>query len=204
MALAAGLVLSLILGSPINDPAPRERIPDDLQPFAALNGVRLTIRGLSGGIVWSVIRGPGEAPPEDPYLEYTGFSRTELLAVDQVLHSRSMETLKSYGVSVVDQSMDNGRQPELLINISWFREPSWDRFAVEVDVSLQEQAILLRQPSYPVTVPTWNVRGRAFATRATFRNVVEGFVRNYVTEFGEHYRQSRAWANRPATGPLSR
>jgi hypothetical protein len=204
MTFAAGLVLACVLGSPINDPVSRERVPDDLQPFAALDGVRLSIHGFSGGILWSVIRGPGEAPPEDPYLEYTGFSRKEHEAIDKVLHALSTEILKSYGVPTLDQSMDNGRKPELLIDIKWYPEPSGDRYAVEVDVSLQEQATLFRQPSYPVWVPTWNVRGRAFATRATFRNVVEGFVRNYVTEFGEHYRQSRAWVNRPATEPPSR
>lgn len=195
MTLAVAVLAVLLpLGAQNAEGVPREPISDELQPFAALDGVRLTIRGFAGGAIWNVVGDTGG----DPETVITGFTRKEQDAIDERLWSRSKSALADYGVPLLEPSFANGRTPELLINVSWMYQPSPDRFAVQVEASLQEQASLFREPSRTVWVPTWMVTGRAFATRETFRTVVEGFVRNYVAEFGEHYRRSRPWAKPPS------
>ena len=75
-----------------------------------------------------------------------------------------------------------------------------DRFAVRVEGRLLEAASLVRD-GRTVWVPTWSATGSAFATRDTFRAIVEGFVRNYVREFGDLYRRARSPAVETPASP---
>jgi hypothetical protein len=167
--------------------APSGQVYGELLPFVGLEGIRLQIRGLSGGI----FNVPGyEADPEKAA---TGLTAAQRLELAQAVQADVDEALRQGSVPVLAESgSGSDTRPLLVIDIRWWR-PSEDVIAVQVKIDLMEAAHLIKEPSRLVWTSSW---GRTYNSVASgpdgLRDVVRSVTRGQVNGFVRLYERARA------------
>lgn len=173
--------------------APGGQIYGELLPMVGLQGVRLEVRGLEGGI-WNV---PGVVGhPEsnaDPETDATGLSRAENEKLAEAIFTDATEALQTHGIPFLKgEESSTETRPVLVVRLERYRPTEKDGFATRVEVSLFEAARLVKDPNRIVWSSTWSVIGLGFASRPTLASVLRQSARGYVNEFIGLYLRAHA------------
>jgi hypothetical protein len=168
--------------------APNGQIYRELVPFVGLDGVRLQITGLSGGI-FNV-----RDAVADPEKAVTGLSRTENQQLKHTIRADIAEVFQMNGVPLLPSGGPPGEgRPFLAINISWARVKP-DTITVQIRVDLLEAARLVKDPSRIVWTSTWGDIYNGVASGPDLSAVVRSVTRGHVELFARLYARAHAKA----------
>jgi len=168
--------------------APNGEIYRELLPFVGLDGVRLEITGLGGG----VFNVPGGVVG-DPETAVTGLSRAEHQQLDQVIRADIAEAFRTGGIPLLpsDRSRTSEVRPLLAIHIGWARVKA-DTITVQVRIDLLEAARLLKDQSRIVWSSTWGSTYNSISTGPDLAAVVRSVTRGQVDSFVSLYVRAHA------------
>jgi len=167
--------------------APNGGIYGELLPFVGLDGVRLEVSGLGGGIfnVPSVVG--------DPETVVTGLSRAEHQELDELIRADIAEAFRTGGIPLLasDRSASELR-PLLAIRIGWARVKP-DVITVQVRIELLEAARLVKDQSRIVWSSMWGSTYNSISSGPDLAAVIRSVTRGQVTSFvGLYVRAHRA------------
>jgi hypothetical protein len=167
--------------------APNGQIYRELLPFVGLEGVRLEIYGLGGGIF--NIPGPVNGDPETVL---TGLSRAEHQELERVLRADIDEAFRTGGIPILASggSPDDVR-PSLAIHIGWARVKP-DTITVQVRIDLMEAARLVKDPSRVVRTSTWGTTYNSISSGPDLAAIVRSVTRGQVNSFVVLYVRAHA------------
>ena len=180
----------------IQERAPTGQIYGELLPFVGLEGVRLRITGLQGGIFNL------PEPVADPEKAATGLSRAEreeLAAavradVDAALHNGAVPVLSDGGSA-------SEVRPLLALDIPWARVKQ-DLITIQVRIELMEAARLVKNPSRIVWTSSWTSTYNSLAARPEdVAAVVRSVTRGQVETFARLYQRAHAGQPGPSSIP---
>lgn len=174
--------------------APGGQIYGELLPFVDLQGVRLEVRGLGGGI-WNVPPGvPGRPETfEDPETRTTGLSRAENDKLANVILADATEDFQRHGIPLLkSDGTPTETSPVLVVRLERYRPVDKDFFATRVELSLLEAARPVKDPNKIVWSSTWGAVVSGSASRANLATVLRGTARGYVNEFIRLYLRAHA------------
>jgi hypothetical protein len=185
--VVAGL---LAIGAPIatdQERAPNGQIYRELLPFVGLDGVRLQIRGLGGGIF-----NTPEPVTGDPETTLTGLSRAEHEQLERDIRTDIEETFRNNRIPLLatSGSADEVR-PLLAIDIGWARVKQ-DTITVHVRIDLLEAARLVKDPSRIVWASSWGSTYNSVSSGPDLARVVRSVTRGQVSSFVALYLRAHA------------
>jgi hypothetical protein len=199
---AAGLkpILCVILFLAVAPPAARgqERSPGgqiyrELLPFVGLEGVRLEIFGLGGGI----FNTPGPVSG-DPEKTLTGLSRAEHQELERTIRADIDEAFRAHAIPLLPGPRSSTEvRPSLTLHIGWSRVKP-DTTTIQVRIDLLEAARLVKDPSRVVWASTWGSTYNSISSGPDLAAVVRSVTRGQVNSFVTLYARAHAQVPIPA------
>ena len=194
MVLAAGpksvlfVIVLLAIGAPAGEAqerAPGGQIYRELLPFVGLEGVRLEIVGLGGG----VFNTPGPVSG-DPETTLTGLSRAEHQQLERDIRADIDEAFRTNGIPLLSSS-GSASPASLRLHIGWNRIRP-DIITVQVRIDLLESARLEKDPSRIVWASTWGSTYNSIASGPDLAAIVRSVTRGQVNSFAALYSRANA------------
>jgi hypothetical protein len=170
---------------------PQERGPNgeiyrELLPFVGLEGVRLRVTGLSGG----VLNVPGAVG--DPEKTVTGLSRAEHDQLDQAVRADIAQAFATSGIPILPANGSASEaRPLLAMHITWARVRP-DTITVQVRIDLMEAARLVKDQSRIVWTSTWGSTYNSIASGPDLPDVVRSVARGQIDSFVRLYVRAHA------------
>ena len=179
--LIAAVLLTSVTPAGGQERAPNGQIYGELVPLVGLEGVRVEVSGLDGGI-FNVPRVVG-----DPETAVTGMSRAEQQQLDKIIRADIAEAFRTGSIPLLasDGSAKDVR-PRLAIRIGWARVKP-DVITVHGSIELLEAARLVKDQSRIVWSSTWGSTYNSISSGPDLAAVIRSVTRGQVTSFVELY-----------------
>jgi len=178
---AAALAFACILQSAsAQERAPNGEIYNELRPFVGLEGVRVQVFGLGGGVY------NFRPQTADPAKAATGLSQRELDDLNRSVNDDIAAAFNQARVQMVTSSREApDRTPRLEVDIHWQKHER-GVLLIRVNTKLREAVRLVRDPSVVVWASTWEAALVGYPTTPMslvkdVRHVALGGVNEFLT-----------------------
>ena len=189
LSVAVALLVSCLQVAAAQERAPNGEIYRELLPFVGLEGIRLQITGLQGGI----FNVPGDVI--DPEKTVTGLTHAEREELAKAVYADVDDVLRASGVPVLARATSAREvevRPLLAIDIHWARVKP-DVITVQVTIELMEAARPVKDPSRIVWTSSWRSTYNSIASGPdTLPAIVRSVTRGQVESFGRLYERAHA------------
>ncbi|HEY2433532.1 MAG TPA: hypothetical protein VGI12_12725 [Vicinamibacterales bacterium] len=174
----AGLLAIGVPAATGQERAPNGQIYRELLPFVGLDGVRVEIHGLGGGVF--NIPGPITGDPETTL---TGLSRAEHEQLERDIRSDIEEAFRNSRIPLLPSSGSADEvRPLLVIDIGWGRVKP-DTITVHVRIDLLEAARLVKDPSRIGWASSWGSTYYSVSSGPDLAALVRSIARGQVSSF---------------------
>jgi hypothetical protein len=185
--VVAGL---LVIGAPVatgQERAPNGQIYRELLPFVGLDGVRVEIHGLGGGVF--NIPGPVTGDPETTL---TGLSRAEHEQLERDIRTDIEGAFRNNRIPLLPTSGSSDEvRPVLTLDIGWARvKPG--TITVRVRIDLLEAARPVKDPSRIVWASSWGSAYNSVSSGPDLASLVRSISRGQVDSFVTLYVRAHA------------